>query len=428
MKSTRAGILATMLICLTGCTTVVKTVMFHHPKAKSRLVPPEPDRTVTGEGWLASAGEGTNEITVLHVRAENHYSLGYHHGKLLGTNVYAAVEDVLLGAENLIPKQAKRFLTKGGRRSVVNSFLDKAWAEMKECAPNEDLDEMRGLAEGLKAAGVKGVDLDTIHRVHALPDVGETSCSALVACGSATRDGHVYQMRILDYGTELNLHKRPLITVYYPTRKGENTFINVGWIGFVGLVSGMNEKGVAISEMGYGNPPGETLEGIPMPFLLKQVLRYANTSEEAAAIIQSARRNNSYAYWLGDPSGHAIGMLTSAADCAVFRMNEHTIVEHGKYKIPQYKDVIYAGHYNEKQGQVVERMQGTLDVASIQQMAREIAMKSNLHTVICDLTTRDMYVANRHGTNRAADCVYVPFPHTAWKQSNTAIERAASGR
>jgi hypothetical protein len=149
MKFTRAGIWVVGLICLTGCTTAVKTVMFHHPKAKSRFVPPEPDRIVTGEAWLATAGEGTNEITVLHVKAENHYSIGYHHGKLLATNVAAGIEDVLLGAEKLIPKQAKRFLTKGGRRNIVNSFLDKAWAEMKECAPNEDLDEMRGLADGL---------------------------------------------------------------------------------------------------------------------------------------------------------------------------------------------------------------------------------------------------------------------------------------
>src|SRR2546430_9724873 len=125
------------------------------------------------------------------------------------------------------------------------------------------------------------------------------------------------------------------ITVYHSSGTNENAFVNIGWIGFVGLVSGMNEKGVAISEMGYGNPPGETLEGIPMPFLLKQVLRYANNSEEAAAVIQSARRNNSYAYWLGDPDGHALGMLTSASDCAMFRVNESTMEEHGKYKIPQ---------------------------------------------------------------------------------------------
>src|SRR5437899_2936630 len=416
MKPMRLAILAVVLTCLSGCTTVVKTVMFHHPQIKSRFEPPPLDTNVTGEAWIEYAGEGTNQITVLHVKADNHYSLGYHHGKLLAHQVEEGIEDVLKGSEGLIPKQARRFLTKHGLRSVVNAALDKAWSQMKDCAPNEDLDEMRGLADGLKAAGVKTVNLDTIHRVHALPDFGETSCSALVARGSATRDHHVYQMRVLDYGAELNLYKRPLIIVYHPTRKGENPYINIGWIGFVGLVSGMNDKGVAISEMGYGNPPGERLDGVPMPFLLKQVLRYANTSDEAAAIIQSARRNNSYAYWLGDPDGNAIGMLTSAADCAMFRVNENTVVEHGKYRIPQYKDVIYAGHYNEKQGQVVERMQGTLDVASIQQMAREIAMKSNLHTVIYDLSTRDIYVANRHGTNRAADCVYVPFPHSAWKE------------
>lgn len=416
MRTTPLGILGIVLCLLgSGCTTVVKTVMFNHPKAKARFVPPEPDRTLTGEGWIEHVGEGTNEITVLHVKAGNHYSLGYHHGKLLAADVKAGIEDVLLGTEKLIPKQARRYLSKSGRRNIVNTALDKAWAQMNDCTPNEDLDEMRGLADGLKAAGIKGVDLKAIHRVHAVPDLGETSCSALVAFGSATRDRHVYQMRVLDYGAELNLDKRPLITVYHPTRKGENAYINIGWIGFVGLVSGMNEKGVAISEMGYGSPPGESLEGIPMPFLLKQVLRYGNTTTEAAAIIQSARRNNSYAYWLGDPSGNAIGMLTSAGDCAMFRVNESSMVEHGKYKIPQYKDVIYAGHFNEKQGKVVERMQGQLDVASIQQMAKEIAMKSNLHTVIYDLTTRDIHVANRHGASRAADCVYVPFPRSAWK-------------
>jgi isopenicillin-N N-acyltransferase-like protein len=411
------GCYIAITVVFTGCTTVVKTVMFRHPKAKSVFnAPPAPNYTVTGEAWIDHAGSTTNTIVVLHVRANDHYSQGYYHGKLLGTNVKASIEDVLRGAEKLIPKGVRTFLTARGKRNLVESILDKAWVLMEPHTPRQDLDEMQGLAQGLKAAGVTGVDIKTIHRVHAIPDLGETSCSALVACASATADGHVYQMRILDYGGEFNLQQRPLITVYHPTTKGENAYINIGWIGFVGLVSGMNEKGVAISEMGYGNPPGETLEGTPMPFLLKQILRYANNANEAAAIVRGARRNNSYAYWLGDPEGHAIGMLTSARECAAFKINEQDTISHGKYTIPQYKDAIYGGHYNEKQGKVVKRMRGTFNVFAIQEMAREIAMKSNLHTVIHDLTTKDVWVANRHGTKRAADCVYVLFPYSAWEK------------
>src|SRR3954462_14450709 len=141
MKPMRLGMLAVVLICLSGCTTVVKTVMFHHPQIKSRFEPPPLDTNVTGEAWIEYAGEGTNQITVIHIKASNHYSLGYHHGKLLGPQVAAGVEDVLKGAENLIPKQARKFLTKRGARSVVSAALDKAWSQMKTCAPNEDLDE-----------------------------------------------------------------------------------------------------------------------------------------------------------------------------------------------------------------------------------------------------------------------------------------------
>src|SRR4051794_6402358 len=101
MKAPRMALLAIILLSLSGCTTIVKTVMFHHPKAKARFVPPVPDSTLTGEGWIEYVGEGTNRITVLHVKADNHYSLGYHHGNLLATNVQAGIHDVLVGAEKL---------------------------------------------------------------------------------------------------------------------------------------------------------------------------------------------------------------------------------------------------------------------------------------------------------------------------------------
>src|SRR2546427_242964 len=69
MKPMRLAILAVVLTCLSGCTTVVKTVMFHHPQIKSRFEPPPLDTNVTGEAWIEYAGEGTNQITVLHVKA-----------------------------------------------------------------------------------------------------------------------------------------------------------------------------------------------------------------------------------------------------------------------------------------------------------------------------------------------------------------------
>src|SRR4051794_2768194 len=67
VKTIFQGLSTVLLLTLTACTPVVKTMVFHHPKAQKIFTPPQPDRTITGQGWTNSIGEGTNRITVLHV-------------------------------------------------------------------------------------------------------------------------------------------------------------------------------------------------------------------------------------------------------------------------------------------------------------------------------------------------------------------------
>src|SRR5205085_11363441 len=95
--------------------------------------------------------------------------------------------------------------------------------------------------------------------------------------------------------------------------------------------------------------------------------------------------------------------------CLAYRANEHETLQVGKTTLPQFRDVIYAGHYEKKQAELVRQMEGTFDVPVIQELARQIAMKSNLQTVIYDLTAGKIWVANRHGDIRAADRPYVTF-------------------
>ncbi len=404
---------AASVLLTIGCGTVAKTLVMTNPRFEHILDEPRLDRTVTHTGHVEYIGDDDNRITVLYVTGTP-YEMGYEHGQLLASQVRGTIRDVEAGANKFLPKAMResKLLTKRDEKEIIDEFLDRAWHLMARYAPQEDLEEMRGLADG------SGLPLDVIHRMHAIPDTGETSCSGLVAKGSATRDGHVYQLRILDYGANFNLQRRPLITVYQPTTKNANPYVSIGWIGFVGVISGVNEKGVALSEMGFGNPPGETLAGEPMPFLLKNVLRYANTAEEGAAIIRAARRTNSYVYFLGDKHNSPIGMITSAQHCVAYSANDRDTLEVGNKKLPQFHDVVYGGHYEDKQAQLVRDMQGKVDVDSIKELARQIAMKSNLQTVIYDLTADKIWVANRKENVRAADRSYVEFSLAdAWKTS-----------
>ena len=387
-----------------GCGTVANHLVMNNPKVEKILTDPPKDHTVTHTGHLEYIGDDDNRITVLYVTGTP-YEMGYEHGVLLAKQVHETIKDVQAGANKLLPKVMRETKLISGRdqEQIVNGFLDRAWKMLARYSPKEDLEEMEGLAAG------SGVPLEVIHRMHALPDVGETSCSGLVAKGSATQDGHVYQLRILDYGANFNLQRRPLITVYRPTTENANAYVTIGWVGFVGAVSGMNAKGVALSEMGFGNPPGETLAGTPMPFLLKNVLRYADSASDGAAIIRAAKRTNSYVYFLGDRHNDPVGMVTSAQRCLAYRANDQPELVVDGVTMPQFRDIVYGGHYEDKQEKLVREMQGKIDVSAIQDLAKQIAMKSNLQTVIYDLTADKIWVANRKDNVRAADRPYVEF-------------------
>ncbi|MGO9243703.1 MAG: C45 family autoproteolytic acyltransferase/hydolase [Verrucomicrobiia bacterium] len=404
-----------------GCGTVAKTLVMNNPKVEKILTPPKPDHTIEHVGRVEYVGDADDRITVLYVTGTP-YEMGYEQGRLLADQVRATIRDVQAGADKFLPKELRnsKLISQRAKDEIIGELLQRAWDMMGRYAPKEDLEEMAGLAAG------SGVPLDLIHQMHAIPDVGESSCSGMVAKGSATRDGHVYQLRILDYGANFNLQRRPLITVYRPTTDNANQYVTIGWVGFVGAVSGVNEKGVALSEMGFGKPPGgKTLAGTPMPFLLKNVLRYANSADEAAAIIRAVRRTNSYVYFLGDKRDDPIGMVTSAQRCLTYHANESdTLVVDGE-TLPQFHDVVYGGHYEDKQARLVKEMEGKIDVGAIQELARQIAMKSNLQTVIYDLTGDKIWVANRKDNVRAADRPYVEFSLAdAWNKSAQAAGAA----
>ena len=416
---------ALAVLASSGCAKVLEQAALMHPAVRKVFFIPQMDTNVSGGAWTNTVGEGTNLITVLHLSGSNYYSLGYHEGRLLGPEIKANYDNVFAAIDAMFVQNSPLKFTHHTRHRLYHDALGKGWKIMAPYVPRAELEEMRGMAEGMKAAGISGISLDELHQVMALPDMTEATCSALIVKGSATRDGQVYQLRILDYGAGAGLEKHPLITVYHATRPGENTFVNVGWAGFVGLVSGMNEKRVGISEMGYGSHPGETLAGEPMIFLLKRMLRYADNAASAVSIIRGAQRNNEYAYGVGDSAGGAYGLLTSREQCKVFPVNVFPQIDYGEAILPQFKDVMYAGHDNQKQCELVQQMVGKFDLETIKEMTREIAMKSNLQVVIYNLTTGDMWIANRHGELRAAECQYVKFPFSMWELQNNKENPAA---
>ncbi|MFQ6098714.1 MAG: hypothetical protein ACE5O2_13385, partial [Armatimonadota bacterium] len=146
-------------------------------------------------GSRAAIGTGEDQITVLYLRGTP-YEMGYAHGRLAKAEVAAFCEKVV-----------SAMLAGSGAEM---GQLDAAWKAMEPFVPQAYLEEMRGLADGA------GIPLQAVQRVHAVPDLSEYHCTFFAAHSRATTNGHLIQIRALDYATEAHIQDHPAIIVYHP--------------------------------------------------------------------------------------------------------------------------------------------------------------------------------------------------------------------
>ncbi|MDW8079784.1 MAG: C45 family peptidase, partial [Thermoguttaceae bacterium] len=125
-------------------------------------------------------------------------------------------------------------------------------------------------------------------------------CSGVAVRGKATRDGRVLHARVLDYMTDIGLQECAVVIVFIP--QGFNTWLSVSYAGFLGTVTAMNEKGLAIGEIGGGGV-GDW-DGMPMSFLLRHAMESCSNVEEALELLRNTPRTCEYYYVLSDRSGN----------------------------------------------------------------------------------------------------------------------------
>ena len=354
-----------------------------------RITSMEQESEILSRAKLSWTDDG--KVRVLMTRG-NAYERGYQHGKLLRREVQENI--------GYIYEQALR-------KFHFKDLFDEAYERMRPFIPQDYVDEMHGLAHGAR------MPLEVIHNVHVLADIGEwggkkqikkavremmegtlaTSCSNIGASGSATVDGHLYTVRILDWGLHKisKLHEFPLIHVSYPEKGVPNA--NIGWVGYLGAISGMNAAHITLGEMGYRDPDGETLSGIPMPFMMREVLTHAENLADVRRIIHDAVGTCSYVFMMSDGKTNEAEMYVKDRSRFV-TFKPGADVHDTKEEIPGIKDIVYGGHYNEKMTAVLTENHGKLSPEVFMKLIPGIAMPSNFQNVIYDSTGLRFWVSN----------------------------------
>ena len=128
---------------------------------------------------------------------------------------------------------------------------------------------------------------------------------------AATVNQETLHVRSLDWDSGNPISKYPLITVYQPVGEGLQTHANIGWVGFIGVLTGFSPK-VSIGEKVWYPEAGvarTTRYGNPWTYVLRDVLYEATDLLSALGILTKAHRTCSIHLGLGSKDDHSFRML-----------------------------------------------------------------------------------------------------------------------
>ena len=346
------------------------------------------------------------------------YELGRQHGEALRDEVRAAVGQVLGYFRSYLKVPIVRSL-------AVNWWLDSAWDQARPFIPQAYQEELRGLADG------SGVPLRELRRLHAIPE--RTYCSNFAAWGGATSDGRLIHVRNLDWNIGAGIQRFPVVFVVRPATG--HAFVNIGWAGFIGVLTGVNDAELSIGQIG-AETKAITLRGEPMALLMRRVLEEADDVDEAAAIIRDAHRTVGVNYVIAQAKAtRAVALETNAKSARLFEANDPA-ERSVPYARPMEQCVFRADaaidpEIRERQtasdgdprrpglempgGSAYEvrylgvadglrKHYGRLDAARAQEIAKSIAPDSNIQSVI--FAWPDLWIANAQGRTPAAQTTY----------------------
>ena len=262
--------------------------------------------------------------------------MGYQHGVLLGDAIRARIGDGLLGG-----------IVQEGQ---VSHFLLIRHAHQTETVIRPEYrEEMVGVADG---AGVSYSDvlvLNTYDDLVARPWPDESTQDLLLSLSSAfaphfgppgapggpgqdarhrtsghvpssralgafavfglaTRDGSLLQ--VVEFGSPAP-HPEELVMRVYQPEEGDG-FVCVGPPGEVGCEVGLNEEQISVTAL--FSPSGDSsLDGVPLPFVLRDVLQNAGDIPGALGILAGEERTIGHNVLLGDgkrPDAQAVEFST----------------------------------------------------------------------------------------------------------------------
>ena len=174
---------------------------------------------------------------------------------------------------------------------------------------------------------------------HAMQEYMLVGCTSFACWGNDSNDGNPIIGRNFDFYVGDNFAKNKIILFVEPSEG--HRFASISWPGMMGVLSGMNEKGLTVTiNAAKGAIP--TSSAMPISLLARQILQYASNIDEAYDIAKQYKTFVSESLLIGSAiDGKAAIIEKTPENIALFESNENRILCTNHYQSETFSNDEY---------------------------------------------------------------------------------------
>jgi hypothetical protein len=260
----------------------------------------------------------------------------------LATGILA--KELLYFQEKVFVAQIKKMIPSENYLKFLHFFILLFNRHLGEYVPLEYREEIYGIAhsctrefDDIGTPYERQLNYHAAHDIgHALSDLMLVGCSSFAVWDEASSDSTLTIGRNFDFYMGDDFAKNKTVSFCEP--ESGYKFASVGWAGMIGVLSGMNEKGLTVT-INASKSAIPTSAATPISILTREILQYASTIGEACDIALKHRTFVSESILIGSAGENkAMIIEKSPTRTALFETDGNRIICTNHFQSDTFKD------------------------------------------------------------------------------------------
>ncbi len=310
------------------------------------LAPPETEHQTTLEYQRESLGENHYKIHQNWLK-KNEYGLwdAYVHGEPFerGAILGNLAQELIIKQEKCFVDQIKVFVPSNTYLYFLRYMIGFFNRNLDEYVPIEYQQEIYGETfyctdefDAIGSGYERILNYHAAHDIgHALKDYAMVGCTSFATWDEYSEDSLLVIGRNFDFYVGDDFAEDKMVLFLSPTEGYK--FASVTWGGFLGVVSGMNEKGLTVT-LNAAKSGLPTSAKTPISIVARDILQYAQNIDEAFAIAQKHETFVSESILIGSAQDGKAAIIEKSIDkIALYYSDSNRIICSNHYQSDSFK-------------------------------------------------------------------------------------------